>query len=168
MKINNISTLKTIINIFYWILILSLGSSILAVLGINIFEFINSSKGLNVFLASNPLEHLLILLPLLLLYFLFIKGIYHLRATLPLLQTGNLFKEKVSEHFSNAGKLFSISGAIGVLCKFIFPFISQEKIAVDFIFIWCVFLLIIGLFFLFFREVFQKAKAIQEENELTI
>lgn len=164
----NISTLKIIINVFYWILILSLGSTILAVLGINIFEFINSSEGLNVLVASNPLKQLLILLPLLVLYFLFIKGIYHLRATLPLLQTGNLFAEEVSKHFFKAGKLFSISGIIGVLCKFIFPFISEEKIAVDFIFIWCVFLLIIGLFFLFFGEVFQKAKAIQEENKLTV
>ena len=169
-KMKNISTLKTIINVFYWLLILSFGSSVLAILGINIFEFINSSEGLNVFLASKPWQLLLTLLPLLILYFLFIRGVYHLRATIPLLHTGDLFAEKVSEHFSKAGKLFSIVGVLGILCKFILPLISNSKmeIALDIATIGFVFLIIIGLFFLFFGEVFQKAKTIQDENKLTI
>lgn len=166
----NISTLKTIINIFYWLLLLSFGSTILAILGINFFEFINSSEGLNIFLTSKPWQLLSSLLPLLILYFLFIRGVYHLRATIPLLQTGDLFAEKVSEHFLKVGKLFSISGILGVLYKFILPFINKSKmeIAIDIATIGCVFLIIIGLFFLFFSEVFRKAKMIQEENKLTI
>jgi hypothetical protein len=166
----NISTLKTIINVFYWLLLLSFGSAILALLGINLVGFFTSGEGLSIFSIFNSWQFLLIFIPLLVLYFLFIKGVHHLRATMPLLSTGDLFTEKVSEHFSKAGKLFSIVGVLGILCQFIFPLItsSKMKVTLDFTTIGCIFLIIIGLFFLFFGEVFQKAKAIQEENNLTI
>ncbi|MEP0263130.1 DUF2975 domain-containing protein [Dokdonia sp.] len=166
----NISTLKTIINVFYWLLVLSFGGTILALLGINFAGFFTSGEGLSIFSIFNSWQFLLIFIPLLVLYFLFIKGVHHLRATMPLLSTGDLFAEKVSGHFSKAGKLFSIVGVLGILFQLIVPLIasSKMKVSLDFTTISCVFLMIIGLFFLFFGEVFQKAKMIQEENDLTI
>lgn len=168
----NISILRTIINIFYWLLALSFGVTILSILGINLAALFTSSEVIIFPIRPPQLSQLFLIniLPLVILNILFIIGVYHLRATIPLLHTGNLFVNKVSSHFSVAGKLFSTVGILGILYRLILPLLISSKILfpLEFTIICCVFLITIGLFFLFFGEVFQRAKAIQEENELTI
>ena len=166
-----ISILKRLINIYYYLTLISLVAS---VFGIASFFLTRNSemnpKILGMYVDFNKLTYpkiILVLMVIIILYYVYIKAISLLRNSLGDLSSGNYFSELIINNFKKIGKLFILSCVIGLVSKVIFGFLLESKFKFEFdssIFLF----LIMGLFFLFLSEVFAKAKKIEEENDLTI
>ena len=104
------------------------------------------------------------------LYTLVIRGIHFLKAILPILSSGNLFHMSVSERLMQAGKYFVVAGIVVIFVKLFFLVLGLSHIEtiIDVYMLGSIFLIIIGVFFLFFGEAFHNARLLQEENDLTI
>lgn len=100
----------------------------------------------------------------------FFIGLYHLIKTLNFTDFKHLFSTKKILLFKKTGFYFLRSAAIGSLTIFIDIFdgkFADLKMSTDFIFI-LYFSMIMGFFFYVFSKILEKAKELQQENDLTI
>ena len=106
---------------------------------------------------------------MLILFFLFVNGISILNKGTHTITPINPFPEKPLL-YKKAGAYFIITGIGAIATQFLGPllFINELQIRLDYTSLSAFFIIIIGLFFIFFGEAFLQAKAIQQENELTI
>ncbi len=101
------------------------------------------------------------------LYFFFFQSIYYLKSSINDLESGNYFSLLVIKNFKKTGILFLILSISEFFGKIIFSLLLNSEIKLEFdssIFVF----FIMGLFLMFLSEVFNKARNIQQENELTI
>lgn len=168
----NLCTLKQLISIFYiGLYVVFYGCVALAVavyfagenIGItSIYGMDNvnvNAKGVMIFMVLG-----------LTLYYFFILAIKSLKDSLPFITSENPFNADVCAHFYRAGKMM-IGVGIGYLAfHFLAPLVllSELKIRVDHVTVSGLFLIVIGLFFLFFSEAFGNASRLKKENDLTI
>lgn len=166
-----ISIVKKLINVYYYLMLISL---IASVIGIGTFFITRNSemnpKILGIHVDFNQLTYskiMIVIAIIVVLYYVYIKAINLLRKSLGDLSSGNYFSELVINNFNKIGKLFLISCMIEFFGKIVFGILLKQKFTLGLdssIFLF----LIMGLFFLFLSEVFAKAKKIEEENDLTI
>lgn len=168
----NLSTLSTIIKYFYY--------------GLNLFFYLACAGAIALFFSGEIMETdgcngldyinfgawgtILYTICCLGLFYLFILAIGRLKQTTPFLLKGIGFSEPVSNGFKDGGKFLVYTGIGTALLQFIGPlvFLSELQISFDSVFLTAIFLVIVGLFFMFFGEAFLQAKALKEENELTV
>lgn len=89
---------------------------------------------------------------------------------MPLLEKGNYFDAEVISRFTKTAKLFLIASIGGIILQFISPLVLESRISlsINISTIAILFLVIIGLFFKFLAQIFNKARVLQDENDLTI
>ena len=106
---------------------------------------------------------------------IFMYGVYTLISRINTLSKGDFFNYNLIQSFSKAGKLFCVSGALGIFTSILTVFTTIYL--KDFKYInylnfdsksQYIMLLILGLFFLLFVKVLRKGSFIKEENDLTI
>lgn len=171
MKKTNISRLKTSIEIFYTILYYILVIGIVIVYGLIFSDKTDSLISIPVSSISHPkLRIAIVSFCVFVLMYIFFRGVHHLLKSMISLEKGNYFNEEVIFRFTKTAKLFLIASIGGIILQFISPLILESKISLsintDIVF--TLFLMIIGLFFKFLSQVFDKARILQKENELTI
>ena len=168
----NLSTLGTLIKYFYY--------------GLNLFFYVACAGGIALFFSGKTIETygcegietlnfaawgtILYTICCLGLFYLFIQAIRHLKQTVPFLLKGVGFSDPVSNGFKDGGKFLVFTGIGLVILQFVGPlvFLSELQISFDSVFLTATFLVIMGLFFMFFGEAFLQAKSLKEENELTV
>ncbi|RMB56407.1 hypothetical protein EAX61_14305 [Dokdonia sinensis] len=168
----NISTLSTIIKYFYY--------------GLNLFFYLACAGAIALFFSGKTIETdgcdgldsvnfgawgtILYTACCLGLFYVFILAINHLKQTTPFLHKGVGFSEPVSNGFKNGGRFLVYTGIGTALLQFVGPLVLLSKLQISFdsVFLTAVFLVIVGLYFMFFGEAFLQAKALKEENELTV
>lgn len=101
------------------------------------------------------------------LYILYILAIKLVKDTVDKLSTGVMFTMEISRNFKNIGIYFLVIGVCGAVIKVLIAIIALRQINISIEGTMLVFILF-GLFFMFLSEAFAKAKAINEENDLTI
>jgi len=167
----NLATLKQLLKVFNFVLwALFYLSVILYVSMIFYGDRLENS------IISNPLEYnfdawgiRLYFGAMLGLYYLFSRGVSILyKATLCITPENPFPTEPL--FYKKAGMYFVLAGIGIVMIQFLGPilFISELHLSVDYTTLNAIFLVIIGLFFMFFGEAFLQAKELKEENELTI
>lgn len=100
----------------------------------------------------------------------FFMGLYNLIKTLNFTDFKNIFSTEKILLFKKTGYYFLRSAAIGSLIIFVDIFdgkFANLKMSTDFIFI-LYFSFIMGFFFYVFSKILEKAKELQQENDLTI
>lgn len=100
----------------------------------------------------------------------FFIGLYNLIKTLNFTDFKNIFSTEKILLFKKTGFYFLRSAAIGSLTIFVDIFdgkFANLKMSTDFIFI-LYFSMIMGFFFYVFSRILEKAKELQQENDLTI
>jgi len=105
------------------------------------------------------------------LILIFVLAIFLLRSTIKYFLDKNYFAPKVSKHFISAGYLFVFLGVsnfifkkmIGLFIDFGYPLSFIQGLNGN-----DIFMIFIGLFFIFISKAFFQAKAMQQENDLTI
>ncbi|WP_298763111.1 DUF2975 domain-containing protein [uncultured Polaribacter sp.] len=100
----------------------------------------------------------------------FFIGLYHLIKTLNFTDFKQLFSTEKILLFKKTGFYFLRSSAIGSLLIFVDIFdgkFANLKMSTDFIFI-LYFSMIMGFFFYVFSRILERAKELQQENDLTI
>ena len=103
------------------------------------------------------------------LYYMFAKAVSLLyKATISITATSPFPSKPLL--YKTAGNLFILAGIGVILLQFIGPllFINELHLRIDYTTLNAVFLIIIGLFFMFFGEAFLQAIAHKKENDLTI
>ena len=115
---------------------------------------------------------------------LFIYGIYLLKKTVPSFEKANFYAPLVIRNLKRAGKIFVFIGLSMMLIKMILIIIVQGNLysvingfsgwlnvvlrllgSIDF---YMICLIIAGLFFTLFSDSFKNARLLKEENDLTI
>jgi len=106
----------------------------------------------------------ILIITLWVLYFLAIK---RLRQSVHDLSMGHYFSELVVTNFKKVGILFLICSAGEVIAKIVLSAFlkSAFKFSLD---TSTILFVIMGLFFMFLSEVFEKARKLKLENDLTI
>lgn len=163
-----IDILKKLITLYYYLIGLTLVGIIISplfhVLGLGFSVTISGNK-VNIFDLS-LFKCCTIILLLGILVFIYFKAVQGIKKTLKDLSEGNYFSSNVINNFKKAGQYFLICGIIEMLSKVIFSFLlGYIKVSID----WSIAMfIIIGLFLRFLSEVFDKAKQLKTENDLTI
>ena len=100
----------------------------------------------------------------------FVYSIYLLRKTVVLFIKGDVFNEQVINNFRSIGLCVISSTLLFVIPSFIYNAIHSGEVGLSFELGFDSPLLVIslGLFFMVLSEVFQKAKNLKEENDLTL
>lgn len=171
MKNINISRLKTSIEIFYTILYYTLVIGIVIVYGLIFSDKTDSLISIPVSSIDHPkLRIAIVSFCAFVLMYIFFRGVHHLLKSMISLEKGNYFDEEVISRFTKTAKLFLIASIGGIILQFISPLILESKISlsINTTTIFTLFLMIIGLFFKFLSQVFDKARTLQRENDLTI
>ena len=164
-----IEVLRRLINIYYYLLLFVL-------VGIIIFILIMIQQGETIDLkivegydsSSLSIQNLMIITVVpIAIYILFVRAIYLLKGTLKDLSEGNYFSELITKNFKMIGKLILICGVCYAVFKFVtrLLLLRDIRLGIDFSLITPI---IIGLFFMFLREVITKARLTEQENNLTI
>ncbi|WP_299884558.1 DUF2975 domain-containing protein [uncultured Lacinutrix sp.] len=166
-----IKLLKKLIDVFFVLLLLSLFiyivvgilyfgfSDLLPEGAIEVQDFIVKDKAMSIFFTILAIA-----------FGFFVKGVFHLRKTIPLLLTGDYFSETITKHFRACGIIFIYVGLTALLVHLISQWYLNSIIwiRIDTQIYMFLFLIIIGLFFKLFSIVFSKARDLKQENELTI
>jgi hypothetical protein len=165
-----ITVLKTLINIYYYLMIVALVAGFIT---IPLLLFTNQPYTMSLFGNQIDIGELsigksitVITLLGLVLYFYF-RAIQVMRNTVKELVVGQYFSERVITNFKKMGTLFLICGIGFFVVNIILKLLLENRLSVGldsslFLFV------ITGLFFLFLSEVFKVAKDATEENNLTI
>ncbi|MFV8225552.1 DUF2975 domain-containing protein [Christiangramia aquimixticola] len=84
------------------------------------------------------------------------------------LTSKSIFTNFQISSFKIIGQLLIFLSILDTIFSFIFDFISKNhfRIKFDFLEFWLI--IALGLFFIFISQIFHKAKALREENELTV
>lgn len=109
------------------------------------------------------LPNLAFLIPLLI-------GINSLVKTIPYFEKQNYFAPVISKKFKLSSKAFIFSGIAALILQILSALIENSRVvvALGMKSLLYLFILVIGLFFGFLAKVFEKARVIEEENDLTI
>ncbi len=165
--------LKTILDICLYLLMLSLFASIIFFFfqlanGENLIPVtINGVKVVEFDIATKILVFIEMLVAA-----LFIYAVYILRKLISNFFKGQLFTRFQIASLKIIGQLIILTTLIQGIINFVAPLITTGKgrigIEVGFSFGSFWFILSIGLFFIFLSKVFENAKKLKEENELTV
>jgi hypothetical protein len=165
-----INILKKLITIYYYAMIIAL---VAAIISLPLLIVTNQSYEIT-FLGNTadlgvlPLYKSLITLILVAsLYYLFFRAVRLIKMSLKDLSEGNYFSGLVISNFKKIGTLFLICGFGSFVVKLILGFLLANNLKLGIDSSWVIFI-IMGLFFLFLSEVFSKAEALKQENDLTI
>jgi hypothetical protein len=165
-----INILKKLIAIYYYLMIIGFVG---AIISLPLLLFTNKSYeiaflGNEVDLGLLPLYKSLITLLLVgTLYFLFFRAVRLIKRSLKDLSEGNYFSILVISNFKKIGILFLICGFGSAVVKLVLGILLANILKLGIDSSWVIFI-IMGLFFLFLGEVFSKAGALKQENDLTI
>lgn len=165
-----INILKKLISIYYYVLLIALIGGLVS---FPLLIFTNSSYeigflGSQVDLGVLPLyKSVIILLLVGILYYLFFRSVRLIRMSLNDLSEGNYFSQFVIKNFKKIGVLFLICGFGSAFVKLVLGLLLVNVLKVGIDSSWVIFI-VMGLFFLFLSEVFDKAHVLQKENDLTI
>jgi len=122
-------------------------------------------------MIENPfiLSGILVLMNFAFMFPLF-YGLAALLKTVPCFENKNYFDPIVTKSFQKASISFIASGIAGIILQLIYPFILKSKLTLnlDSKTLLYLFIIMIGLFFSFLREVFIQARGLKNENDLTI
>lgn len=164
-----ISSLKKLINIYYYILVIGfiVFTIVLPVLfSLDKLKYLYFIKEYDLSKLS-LMSFLSIILVSSVIYFLFLKAIYLLKKSLEDLTDENYFSGIVIKNFNRAGRLILIVGICNTIFKFLLQFILMDKVEFG-VNNSLILSIIIGLFLMFLSEVFEKGRKTQQENDLTI
>lgn len=165
-----INLLKTLINIYYYLLILAIVAGLVTA---PILLLTNRTYEISLFgqqfdFGSISMTKSIIITVVfgVVLYFYF-RTVQLMRITVLKLQKGHFFSEVVIVNFRKLGKLFLICGFGFMVMNIVLKLFLESKlwIGIDsslFIFI------ITGLFFLLLSKIFEEARVMKQENDLTI
>lgn len=167
-------TIKNLILALFLILIIAIfGNIILSTLGL---FFDKDVLHLGYFSSDEPSANVKIIFVLKSIALsIFAYGFFVLISKLKLLSKGDFFNLDLIQSFSKTGKLFCISGALGIATSILTIFIiiyTKEIKHLNYLNIdsksQYIMLMILGLFFLLFVKVLRKGNFIKQENDLTI
>ncbi len=167
----NLSTLKTLLKVFHFIL-----WALFYMAAILFISMLFYGDKLEESILSNPLAYnfdawgvRLYFGSMLVLFFLFASGVSILNKGTDSITPIDPFPEKPLL-YKKAGAYFIITGIGAIAIQFLGPllFINELHLSIDYTSLSAFFIVIIGLFFIFFGEAFLQAKALQKENDLTI
>jgi NADH:ubiquinone oxidoreductase subunit K len=165
--------LKIILDICLFFLIIGLISSV----SIFVFQLVTGDKIATININGIETEDfntpVLILISIeILIAALFIYTIYILRKLIRNFFKGKLFTVFQIASLKLIGQLIILSSACQGIINFVGPIIIKDEIkfgvGVDFSLGSFWFILAIGLFFIFLSKVFENAKNLKDENELTV
>ena len=166
----SLQSLKTLINFLFIIICI-------VFTGISIALFYVALSGNLEFLlieANSQIEIFSKIITLILVFALQVMSIYYLREFIKDVSPENLFSKKQIQSLSKTGKLMIYAVIIYTALNFLMKVIFENRIAISVfnnsenLFYNEIFLLIIGLFFLFLSHIFNSARKLKKENELTI
>ncbi len=158
---------KTLVDILYYLHFLGLLGMFLIIP----FDVMNINQ-VNLKIEDWNFFHWLILLVSIIVYIIFLRGLYFLRKTAKFLLFNNHFSKDLSTSLNKSGNHFLITGLFSFLLMIAFSIfkITQGKIELihNFNSMTPLFLMIIGLFFIIQSKTLEIAKNYKEENELTV
>ena len=166
----SLQPLKTLINFLFIIICV-------VFTGISIALFYVALSGNLEFLsieANSQIEIFSKIITLILVFALQVMSIYYLREFIKDVSPQNLFTIQQIKWLSKTGKLMILATIVYTALNFLMKVIFENRIEISVLnnsenlFYNEIFLLIIGLFFLFLSHVFNSARILKEENELTI
>lgn len=170
---NTIKILRNIIVVAYYWLLLNFIFEAKAVIDVTFFKIgksmsnvkiigeyfdLSDTSGMNIFVTG---------IIAMSLFALILRAVFLLKGSMNDLSSGNYFSKKVIRHFKSVGILFIISGVAEIIGLLVINILLLNRLKTNIDYSVILFI-IIGLFFIFLSEVFNKARNIQQENELTI
>lgn len=160
--------LITIVDLFWYLSILA----IVVIVGI-MFYTILAPNGFSVEVFGTSLQ--MSLTQIIILYLIYLSaygllfyGLYLFRKLLKEFKKINLFGSTVIELLNRIGTVFIVAGVIVWLARFLLQLWEDGTISFTIIPNQLLVFLGIGLFFQVLAEIFQRAKILKDENELTI
>jgi len=166
----SLSILKTLINIYYYLMLIafSIGLITAPILLLTQKKYDVSFLGNTIDLTGIAIWKSIIALILIGgILFLYFKSIQLIKNSVNHISKGAYFTEYLAGNFKKIGKLFIMIGIGATVAKMVITLLLESQIGFSldstlFVFI------ILGLFFLFLSEAFEKASQLKKENELTI
>ncbi len=170
---NTIKILKNIITVgYYWLLL----NFILEAKSVIDVVFFNKNKNSsNAKIIGEPfdmseagnLKILIIGIIALSLFVIILRAVFLLKGSISDLSSGHYFSDKIIKNFKAVGIYLIICGVGEIIGLMAINMILLSKLSLS-IDDSVILFIIIGLFFMFLSEVFNKARNIQQENNLTI
>lgn len=168
----SISIIKKVINVFYYLFLLAFAVEAIKFMFYLILGNFDKLKPRFINNALDYTDNLGIItvstnIIALVLIYLFVLVVENLRMSTFKLEQADYFNDVVINCFKKAGVLLLTFSVIKFISKIIFPLLlhTSFKLTID---NFPVLYVLIGLFFIFLSEVFNKAKIATEENDLTI
>lgn len=166
----SLSILKTLIHIYYYLMLVAFAIGLITapILLFTQKKYEISFLGDAIILTNVPVWRSIVALLLIAsIFFLYFTSIQLIKKSVDRISKGSYFTNYITGNFKKIGKLFIIVGVGTTLVKTIISLLLKSEIGFSldstlFIFI------ILGLFFLFLSEAFEKANQLKEENKLTI
>lgn len=166
----SLSILKTLIHIYYYLMLLAFAIGLVTapILLFTQKKYEISFLGDTIGLTGITLWKSIIALLLIgTIFFLYFKAIHLIKKSVDHISKGAYFTNYMTANFKKIGRLFIVIGIGATTVKTLIMLLLESKIGFNldtslFIFI------ILGLFFLFLSEAFEKASQLKKENELTI
>ena len=161
----NITLFKKLVDILFFLHVLGLIAVILSIP----FEIININE---VYIEEWTLLYWFAFFIVLIIYVIFLRGLYFLKKMAGFLMPDNYFSEKIITSLKKSGIHFLLTGIL-VLIFIVGLWLSKLtkgslEIRYDSNVIISLFLMIIGIFFIIQSNTISIAKEIKEENELTV
>ena len=166
----SLELLKGLINFLFFSVCIIFSGMVIALL----YVAISRDSELVILEANFTLEMGIKIAALILVFALQVVSIFYLRKFIKDVSPQNLFSKKQIQSLSKTGKLMIYAVIIYTALNFLMKVIFENRIEISVLgnsenlFYNEIFLLIIGLFFLFLSHVFNSARKLKEENELTI
>ncbi|RWX00219.1 DUF2975 domain-containing protein [Flavobacterium cerinum] len=159
--------LKTLIDIIFYLSVIPLifGLPFIFLLGIMPDKIPLTLN--NEVLSITGAERILFLLLILVGYALHVYALYLFRKVLQLFSRRIIFDDRIIKNFDQMGKAI-LTGTFIIIAPLIFYSLIKKPIEIKLGFSSILCTLGLGLFFMVLSEVFQMAKKIKEENDLTV
>lgn len=165
-----LSLLKTLVTILFILSVIGFIFSIPTLLIISIFpELVPFAiDGTNAKEIGN--ETLIYFFVLIIGYAFFIYAAFLFKNVLGLFEKKKIFHDDVIKNFSQTGKAIIIGGLITIGANFLYGVLVEQyiELSASLDFDSSLFILGLGLFFIVLSDVFLMAKALKEENDLTV
>lgn len=168
----NLNLLKTLVDVFFFIGVLT----VVTMLIITPIYLINPENSIPIMVSGQELSGTDVATKVVVVFtgvssLFFLYAIYRLKQVLGLFMKREIFTEKVVTHFKSIGKCIVASTLLTTIPLFLYNISIQQNIKYEFNFGgFDSFLMSIslGLLFIVIGEIFNIAKNIKEENELTV
>lgn len=158
---------KSLVDILFYLHIIGF----LGILIIIPFGVVNINQ-VNMKVEDWTLLSIIIAVVSLLIYVVFLIGLFYLRKTARFLMSNKYFSERIIKNLKKSGIYFLGAGVLSFLLIILFwiakLYDGKFKLVYDLDFMIPLFLMIIGLFFIIQSETLLLAKNFKEENELTV